>query len=442
MSEETKEKKTPEIEVDAEGIARLEGSVSKATEYMKSIDDKYDKVAKAQEEASAKLAKAQEHVDKRITELKDFLSVEHGKSGEQDIQALTGKWIKGAAFAARGEPIPDDCKSPDIDWEPDPNVEERAKVQLQAAQMLPDRIKTTLTTTTDATAGYLVPDILLGEIQVGYEIYGPLLARCRRVPVPAGVTVKVNSRTTNPTPYWRNAQGNPLDSETNPIYGQGTATPILCGAYTTVANELWELPGTGFQTDLLGSLVEAITKKKEQGVVYGDDDGAGDDTDPPSDGFTTSTASASDQDNLTAATLPVFTNFIAQSVADYSKLTQGAGTYILMHPVKKWAYAAASVGTGAANQIAWGDGISGPPPTIQGFQIIESEAMINASSVYWASLCRPQEDIFLCDSGGMSISYNPWDANQFTANETMVRVMSYADWVFPMAAHISIADFD
>lgn len=431
----------PKLELNAEGLLELNGSVKEALEYMKSKDAKYEERAKAQEEATGKLEKAQEKYDKRITELKEYMEVEHGKSGLEDIRDMTGRWIKGASMAARGLAVPDDCKHPNISFEPDPSSP--ASIGMEPVKFGPTLLeKTTSTTTTDATAGYLVPDILMGEIQVGREIYGPLLSRARRIPVPAGVTILVNSRTTNPSVYWRNAQGTDISAESNPIYGQGSALPILIGAYSPVANELWNLPGTGFQADLLDGIVEAITKKEEQGIVFGDDDALGTDVDPPSDGFTTSTAGASDQTNLSAATLPVLTNFIGESVADYPMLTQTSGTFLALSPVKKWALAASAVGTAAANQLAWGDGITAPPPSVEGFQLIESQAMQDGSSVQWASLLRPQEDIFYCNSGSMSVAFNPWLSSAFLGNETWVRVITHTDWVFPIAAHISIADFD
>lgn len=388
-----------------------------ALEATKANTEEIAKTAAAVEEAKADLERAETAFGHKIGELRTLLETQHGPSGAQDWFNVAGKWLRGAYHHKRTGVVPSDCKIEGYDFQ---------------------KAVADFTTSTSATAGYTVPDLMLPGILAGKDIYGQLIPRCYRLTVPGGQTMKVPAESTTASGFWRKTQGAAM-SEDEFVYAQGSVNPVLVGSYIKAANELLEVPGTGFAENAIKQMLRAIVKKEETGMVQGDSDALGTALDPPSDGILVDTG-VTDQTNISASTLAALVTFISESVADNDELLDTGEAVLLLHPSKVMALAAQAISaTNLPGALTWADARNGIPGKILGYDYIMHHATL-VSATYWAAMFRPM-DIVYANSGKIAVDFNDRGDTAWTSNETWIRVMTHTDWALPRAAKISKADY-
>lgn len=274
-------------------------------------------------------------------------------------------------------------------------------------------------TTTDATAGYLVPSLSSPAIVAAHQLYGHFLPMTTRYTAAGGVTLPVNARTSYPVATW-GTQGTAM-TETEFVYAQDTVTPKRLSLYIKASNEMLAAPDTGFTEDVTASFLEAIVKAKEVGMLQGDADGVGDGTDPPSDGVFVA-ASTSDQTNISANTVAALMTFVAESITDNNELYDTNMTKLFTHPAKFYA-TLAQIGATSNNGLLTisGDGRA----RIAGYELIAHPGCL-VGSTYWGGMFRPK-DLIVADSMAVGIDFNAFGTG-WTSYETWVRAVTHCDW--------------
>jgi len=396
----------------------LETKFVDMTERMADAVEKFNGLAEAQQKAqedSNDLRKIfiteQEKTALELVELRAFLTNKHGKSGADDWRRELQNFIVGVFYAKQGLPLPDGAKLANDH-------------EIKAADF---------TTTTGATAGYLVPDFLMPDIMELARIHGnlyPLIGN--KYTLPAGASLKVNSELALPSAYWRRAQGGAI-TEASATYAQDTITSVLCGSIVKITNELLSQPGVGFADSISVKMVSAVVRAMETGIISGDTTGA-DDTDPPSEGIIndSGTNSQTDISNSTPAKLLAF---LTECVADYEASSRMGENVLILSPAKLFAMAQdALTATGLTSMLTFGDIHKGIPPTFFGYPIIMHPGA-QVSTTHYGILTNPGA-LVLGESGQMAIDLNPL-GDGWSSNESWLRVMTHVDWSMgqPKAHH-------
>ena len=401
----------------------LTTEIHKVSESVKNLEVTSEDVAKvksdlqAQAAIVAKTAAEFEATAKDVAEMRKLLTAKHGKSGAEDVKEILHKWIKGTYNHKRYGKVPAEYKLEGYDWENG------------------GRDKADMTTTTAATAGYLVPTLVRSEVYEMKDLYGKLLPRLTRITCPAGVTMTIPRDLVQNTAYWR-AQGTAL-GDTPATFQGGSVTPKLLGNVSNIANEMLDAPGASIVEVLTKRMIRSLVRAEETGVLQGDDDGVGDGTDPPSDGVLIAAAGGA-QTAIADMTVAKLQLFITESIVDNALLYDTANAILCLHPAK-WR---------GTNVLVWGatsgaglagiNVVTGGPDQFEGYDVIPTPACL-ISTTYWAAMFDPTEVIY-ANSGQLALDMNPLGSG-WHSNETALRVITHSDWEFGTTTHYSVASY-
>jgi len=291
-------------------------------------------------------------------------------------------------------------------------------------------------TTTDATAGYLVPRQYNELITTATAMYGQLLPRLTNtILCPAGVTMPVNSRATNPVATW-DLQSVDMD-ETEFVYAQDTVSPKRLSLYIKASNEMLAAPNTGFTANVTDGFLRAIVTAKEDAIIAGTA-GA---TTAPSDGILVKTG-VSDKTNI-ASTVAGLWAFIAEAVQQNPEMLNPANALFLVPPLKYFSIAGLISGDASTGIATYVNGTL----RLGGWEIMPHPACTLSGPVYWACGFNPR-DIVIADSQDLGFDFNPYAGTGgatggWVANETWIRAVTHMDWSLggSLATKFSKADF-
>jgi len=280
------------------------------------------------------------------------------------------------------------------------------------------------TTTTTATAGYLVPDILLPGIQELQDIYGNFYPLVTKVTAPAGVSVKVNKDNARPTAYWRGTQASGITEEGTPMsFQQSSIVSELLGTYIVIANELLNNPSANFSAVAVARMVKAMNDKLEDGLIKGLASG-----DEPTDGLI---ASSTNQGTIASMTFANLVTFLQSCIADNKYSFNPARNKIFMTPEDVMGLATEAVGASElTGMLVWGDPRKGVPTTFLGYEVIVHPAFDNGTNKH--VMLGDPSTITLVEDGSFGIDYSPHASDgtkhAFIDNSTMLRVINHYDW--------------
>jgi HK97 family phage major capsid protein len=334
-------------------------------------------------------------VAKDVLELRSFMEAKHGQSGADDFDNEMAKFVSGAFKHSRG-----------------------------------DKAVADFTTTTDATAGYLVDDILSNELFEIGDVYGTILPRCTNLTVPAGTTMKINKDATLPTAYWRAAQGAAM-TEAEATLGQASLSPILVGAYIKAANELLESPGVGFGSLMAVRMSRAILKAKEDAILKGASSGS-----EPSDGLTVVTG-VNDQTAIDELDFAGLVAFLGEAAADYAPSADPLQNALFIDPVKYLAFMGHATAATMPG-FTWADPANSQPASVFGYEMIVHPSMYDGTD-YYLGLGDPA-NIVTASSGEVRVDFNPYSG--WTSNETWMRVFTHFDYEVMIPSQWSKATLD
>jgi len=291
-------------------------------------------------------------------------------------------------------------------------------------------------TTTDATAGYLVPRQYNDLIITANGMYGQLMPRLNNViRVPAGVTMPVNARSTNPTATW-DLQSVDMD-EAEFVYGQDTVSPKRLSLYIKAANEMLAAPNTGFTANITDAFLRAVVTAKETAIIAGTA-GA---TTAPSDGILVH-SSVSDKTNITSTVAGLWA-FIAEAVQQNPDMLNPQDALFVIPPLKYFTIAGLISGDASTGIATYVNGVL----RLGGWEVIPHPACTLSGPVYWACGFNPR-DLVVADSQDLAFDFNPFAgtggaAGGWVANETWIRAVTHMDWSLggSLASKFSKADF-
>lgn len=371
------------------------------------------KVAAAGTSAEAQIKALATEVD----QVKGMLGSRHGPSGANDVLNEMNKFVRGAYWHKRTGKWPEDCK-----------------LMQNAHQPIVDKAAATMTTTTDATAGYLVPEYMDPEIAKIMEIHGTLYPLVTKVTCPAGGSLRINADSLLPSAAWQLTQGGAMTEEATPLTFAGdTLIPSLLYIYIKVADELMNFPGVNFGAVAAVRMVSRLMRKLEEGMIQGTASSTA-----PSDGILV-LSGVNDQTNIGGTTLAYQTTYVQEAVADYEGQYITSDNIICTTPAKVLGLMASTVGaselTGA---LSWGSPREGVPPTLFGYPLLAHPGCL-VSTTHWQWSGNPKM-ITLAESGRIGIDFNPLGAG-WTSNQTYMRVISHYDWSLGVADSWSKADY-
>jgi len=373
----------------------------KMSEENKVLENTVEQVEKAVETVGnlekgfADVKESNAQVAKDVLELRAFMEAKHGASGADDFDAEMNKFLSKAFRHSRG-----------------------------------DKAVADFTTTTDATAGYLVDDILSSELFEIGDVYGTILDRCTNLTVPAGSTMKVNKDATLPTAYWRTAQGTAM-TEAEATFGQASLTPALVGAYIKAANELLESPGVGFGSLMAARMARAVLKAKEDAILIGTSAG-----DEPTDGLLV-VAGVNSQTAITEMDFADLVSFLGEAAADYAPSADPTQNVLLLDPVKYLAFLGQATAATMPG-FSWADPATGQPARVFGYEIVVHPSMYDASDYYIG--LGDLANIVTASSGEVRVDFNPYSG--WTSNETWMRVFTHFDYEVMIPGQWSKATLD
>jgi len=330
----------------------------------------------------------------------------YGKSGSRDYLNDLSKFLRAGFIASKGG-TPDGIEIAGVE-----------------AKELLTKAAVSFTTTTDATAGYLMPDLLLPGIQELQDIYGNFYPLVTKVTAPAGVAVKINKDNVRPTAYWRGTQASGLTEEATPMsFQQGSIISELLGTYIVIANELLNNPSANFSAVAVMRMVKAINDKLEDGLIKGLESG-----DEPSDGII---ADATSQGSIASMTFAHLVTFLQSCIADNKYAFNPARNKIFMTPEDVMALATEAVGASElTGMLVWGDPRKGVPTTFLGYEVIVHPSFDNGTNKY--VMLGDPSTITLVEDGSLGIDYSPHASDgtkhAFVDNSTMLRVLGHYDW--------------
>jgi len=375
MSEETKDNALNEA------VEQIEKAVGKVDESTKSVIEV--------EKSLSELQTSNAQVVKDVVEMRAYLEAEHGKSGAQDFEHEMSKFISKAF--------------------------KHNKTNKTSAGFN-EKAVADYTTTTDATAGYLVDDILAKEIFGIGDAYGNILPRTTQITVPAGTTLKVNKDLLLPIATWRaTGQGVAMDEDES-TFAQATLTPALLGSYVKIANELLDSPDIGFGGIMSARMARSILLAKETAILAGDLENA-----EPTDGLLNGGLATNDQTAITTLGFDDVAAFLGECIVDYAPSGNPAENQILMTQ-GEYLGLIASGAILTTPGFSFSDPANEQPARIYGYEIVTHPQM--SGFIALGNL----KDILVANSGQMSVDFNPYATTGWTANETWMRVFTHCDY--------------
>lgn len=408
------EDKTKATVISEEEFAALGKTMTSIAEGQKALGEKiektHEKVGVVQADSEVDMAKMQAEV----VALKASLNSMHGVSGTQDFMHEFNKYVRGIAGLSLHGKVPEDCE-----------LSGGVKIEdLYSGD--PTKAAVTFGTVTDATAGYLVPDMFIPSIIELRDLYGKLQPRLTSMTIPAGTKVKIPADLTRPVATWRGAEPGAITQEATPMaFKQLDLLTELLGCYIIISNELLASPGVNFGAVASMRLIHAIVTKLEASVLAGVAATAG-----PSNGIITD---ATDQGNIASATFALVVGFIQACISDNDFASSAGDNALFMHPTDIMSLAAQAVGASElTGMLVWGSPQSGAPPTLLGYEIISHPAMTNGTNRCMA-LGDPRT-ILLGESPSYSIDINPYAGTPYLANSSYLRAFNNYDWILGQAA--------
>lgn len=357
-----------------------------------------------------------ERMDAETKAIKAALAETHGgKSGAEDFLHMMGKFMIGLAQQKRHGRV-----NPDFKFRGE-----------QAVADVIQKAATTFDTTTNASAAYLLPEILRpGVIELG-DLYGNLSPLLTRFTVPAGQSLRITRQISNPVASWRTTQGGAMTesgggSAPNDVpmaFGSTTMVTELLYVYFTIANELLNNNGIGFAALATAEALKAMNRKLEYDVLAGTDSGGA-----PSDGVI---ATATDQGTIASATFANVVEFLELALADNSLAFDTTRNTLFMHPKNALTLAAQAVGNSElTGMLVWGDPRRGVPTTLLGYPVVTHPGCYNGTS-YHMLLGDPRK-IFVGEDASYGIDFS--EHVKFGDFETALRIVNHHDWVIPQAS--------
>ena len=354
-----------------------------------------------------------EAMAKDIAEQREMLRLNYGKSGAEDWKEIVNKWIHGMYQHKRFGKVPDyitkDANLADYDWD-----------------VGFDKYSTVMTTTTDATAGYLAPTLVLNAVYETKDLYGNILPLLTKIQSPAGVSINCPRDLVQSTATYK-GQGVAL-AEPGQTFMADTCVPTIIGNMTPIANELLASPGASVVDVFVNRLIRGVVRGEETAIIASNQGGS-----EPHKGILNAT-SVNDQTNIADDTHEKLTLFITESLVDAELLYRKEDSVIITHPTK-WR----AVKADAIADSSWGVNLLDPHAELfEGYRVLPHPAC-KISTTYWAAMFMPSE-IYYVSSGMIAADVNPLGTG-WSANVSELRVFTHSDWGIGVPAHYSKADY-
>jgi len=352
-------------------------------------------------------------MDAETAAIKAALKESHGGvSGAEDWLNMVGKAMIGLAQKKRLGSV-------------DSSIMFKGDVNL--AQMV-QKAAATFDTTTNATAAYLLPEILMpGFIELG-DIYGNLWPLLTKFTAPMGQRIHISPQTVRPVASRRATQGGAMTeagagSAPNNVtlgFGRDTITTELIYVYLTIANEMLNATGIGFAAIATAEALRAMNKLDEYDVLAGTESGGA-----PSDGVI---AVATDQGTMASASFGNVINFLQDCIYDNEVASDPMRNVLFMTPRDGLALAAQAVGTSElTGMLVWGNPRQGIPTTLMGYPVVTHPACYNGTSRHM--LLGDPRKIFVGQDASYGVDFS--EHVKFADYETALRIVNHDDWSIP-----------
>ena len=381
-------------------------AIKTGDETSKKVDTLANEIKEMQDitgESDADIKKLATNVARHDAKLESLL----GKSGAQDYSMEFAKLIRAMYMEKIGAKMGPDEMIDGI----------HAKEYLEKAAI-------TFTTTTDATAGYLIPEIFIPTITQLRHAYGGFYPMLTKITAPPGVGVLFNEESAKPVAAWRAAQhpGTLTEEATPMTWGQDTVTSILMYVLITIANEMLANPSLNFSSVATVRMLTAMNRKLEYGVIAGTT-GNGE----PSDGIL---ADATDQGTMATMSFASLITFLKDCITDDESAED---TSVYKIGMTRWdALTLAGEQGVTAGSLIWGDAHRGIPNMLMGYELITHPAFNNGTAKY-ATLFDPSA-ISLVEDPGFGIDMS--EHVNFKENKTALRVTQHYDWNLGIVAQM------
>ena len=345
-------------------------------------------------------------MDAETKAIKAALKESHGgNSGAEDWLNMVGKAMIGLAQKKRHGSV-------------DSSITFKSGVNL--AEFV-QKAAATFDTTTNATAAYLLPEILMpGFIELG-DIYGNLWPLLTKFTAPMGQKVHISPQTARPVARYRTTQGGAMTEEDTPMsFGRNTITTELVYVYLTIANEMLNATGIGFAAIATAESLRAINRLNEYNIMAGTDSGGA-----PSDGVI---AVATDQGTMASATFANVVGFLQDAMADNEVAADPTRNTLFMTPQDALALASQAVGTSElTGMLVWGNPRQGIPTTLLGYPVVSHPGCYNGTSKHM--LLGDPRRIFVGEDASYGVDFS--EHVKFGDYETALRIVNHVDWVIP-----------
>jgi len=353
---------------------------------------------------------------KNINQLKDKMSGIRGlinemSPGQRKVTQKLGEFVQAVARFKQNGHAPDG---------------EFSTYDFQGRGRGSETMTKSATTQADGNAGYLIPDLLMPEVQLLAGQVNALLERCRVVDMPPGSTMNINLEATRVLPSWRMAECTEIP-ESEVLLTQDNLTPGLLGSVTPVSSELFNYPGGAFAQLIGATALVSFTDVMEAAIIQADS-AVGGAAAPPADGILVDTNTT---EFVAGIALPGgFVELLAFLKAAITADPSLMGRAVLVIPPHK-AFSLLEEASGATT-INGGLGMQ-IPANIAGFPLLLSQAASTGAADH-AILVDPQE--VLVGGTNYEIDVNPYGAG-WTSNCIALRLLGHRDWMFtrPGAIH-------
>lgn len=390
-------------------LGEIKAEVTKGRERAEATASEIAKVATELATLKADTEKDLVKVAKQAAQVRRDLAMKYGPSGADDWLMDAQKFLRGVAVAKFGGKLPE------------------AEIGGEKVADLVQKAAADFTTTTDATAGYLLPDVLMPGIRELLDIYGNFYSNVTKVKAPAGHSIKMNLDSARPTATWRGTQVSTIvesgagngGADSTMAWTQDTIVSELLGSFVQIANELLRSPHVNFAAVATVRMLHAILRKLEFGLISGTT-GAGE----PSDGLV---ADAGDRGSIASLTFANLITFLQNCIASNEYAFDTLRNKIIMTPADALALASEAVGVSELKgMLVWGDPRRGVPTTIMGYELIIHPAANNGSNKH--VLLGDPSTITLVEDSAPSVDVSEHAGNAFTENASILRVFNHYDW--------------